>query len=163
MADGDLNFPMLNYHIAASSCSALMFGTFASKVFWNQMAWWHSKGRNPGASCCSFWSDRNLLLRRCLFFAKRNVELCWLILGEGPLIFSDRNIGWKEKYVGHLFHAWKTICCFKSMKPYNVNPERIMWENLCQEFLKFGSFLSKIYSVHLIPIWESLDFGETSS
>ena len=33
--------------------------------------------RNPGASCGSFWCDRNLLLRRCFFFAERNVEFCW--------------------------------------------------------------------------------------
>ena len=98
------NFPMLNYHIEASMLSfdvwhvglegflesngfpqdddppqrsLVVLGCAPPKTKHNPMMALQWK-KPRVASCCSFWSDRNCLLRRCLFFAKK----MWSFVGS---------------------------------------------------------------------------------
>ena len=109
--------------ILRHQCSALMFGTWAWKVIWNQMAslrmmihpkgawwfwdappqkqnttrWWLSNGRNPEWHLVAVFGVIETVCFEDVFFSQKKCGvLLVVILGEGPLIFSDRNIGWKE-------------------------------------------------------------------
>ena len=94
------NFPMLNYHRQRHQCSA--GGVWHVGL----EAWWFGippddgtpREETRGHLFAVFEMIEILLLRRCVFFfAKTNVEFCWVIIGEGPLIFSYRKYWLKRK------------------------------------------------------------------